>query len=75
MKPNDEPVISRIDLRFFSKPRLNLPLALDMGKALHLEVTLGRISQVILAHSALDIDRMSTVPLNEVGIIAVDEAK
>jgi hypothetical protein len=46
-----------------------------MGKALHLEVTPGRISQVILAHSALDIDRMSTVPLNEVGIIAVDEAK
>jgi hypothetical protein len=45
-----------------------------MGYAFFLKFTPGRITGVVLAHGAFNIDRVGAVPLNEIGIIAIDEA-
>ncbi|MEW6519579.1 MAG: hypothetical protein AB1461_09215 [Thermodesulfobacteriota bacterium] len=75
MKPADEITIGYIEIRIISEVQFNRPLAGDMSEAFYLQVTLGGITGIVLVHSALNIDRVSAVPLNEVGIIAIDEAQ
>ena len=74
MKPADEIAISNIEIQVFPKTQFDRPLAVDMGEAFFLKVTLGGITGITLLHGAFNIDRVGAVPLNEVGIIAIDKA-
>jgi hypothetical protein len=74
MKPAYEITVGCIEIWIIPEARFDRPLAVDMGYAFFLKVTPGRITGVVLAHGTFNIDRVGAVPLNEIGIIAIDEA-
>jgi hypothetical protein len=50
-------------------------MGMDMGQAFQLQVPPGRIIGVILPHGSLNVDGVSAVPFDEVGIIAIDDSQ
>jgi hypothetical protein len=72
MDPTYELPTGRICFRLVGKGVVDFLLAGNVSQAFLLQLSVGGVSGIVLPHGPFDIDRVGTVPLDEIGIVTVD---